>query len=88
MTFEVDPVTRILLKNNEVIECLALEASGPASDLVYAESGKGGTVYKVLKDQEQSALKVLYPPYRDKRLHENTDKVHRLQNLEGFRVVR
>ncbi|HEU0296513.1 MAG TPA: hypothetical protein VFR47_27500 [Anaerolineales bacterium] len=88
MTFEPEPGTRIQLKNDDVIEFLPLEASGPASVFVYAESGKEGTVYKVLKDQEQYALKVFYPPYRDKRLLENTDKLHRFESLEGFRVAR
>lgn len=88
MTFEPEPGTRINLKNDEVIEFLALEASGPASVFVYAESGKEGTVYKVLKNQEQYALKVFYPHYRDKRLLENTDKVSRFKDLEGFRVAK
>jgi serine/threonine protein kinase len=88
MSFEPEPGTRIHLKNDEVIEFLPLEASGPASVFVYAESGKEGTVYKVLKNQDQYALKVFYPPYRDKRLLENTDKLHRFKDLEGFRVAK
>jgi serine/threonine protein kinase len=88
MAFEPEPGTRIHLKNDEVIEFIALEASGPASVFVYAESGKEGTVYKVLKDKEQYALKVFYPQYRDKRLLENTNKVSRFKDLEGFRVAK
>src|SRR5574342_669267 len=88
MTFEPEPGTRIHLKNDEVIEFLPLEVSGPASVFVYAESGKEGTVYKVRKEQEQYALKVFYPPYREKRLLENTDKLDRFKELEGFRVAR
>ena len=88
MTFEPEPGTRIHLKNDKVIEFVALEASGPASVFVYAESGKEGTVYKVLKNKEQYALKVFYPQYRDKRLLENTDKVSRFMELEGFRVAK
>src|SRR4030095_12291498 len=88
MTFEPEQGTRIHLKNDEVIEFLSLEASGPASVFVYAESGKEGTVYKVLKNQEQYALKVFYPQYRDKRLLENTDKLSRFKDLEGFRVAK
>ena len=88
MSFEPEPGTRIHLKNDEVIEFLPLEANGPASVFVYAESGKEGTVYKVLKDKEQFALKVFYPQYRDKRLLENTDKLSRFKNLEGFRVAK
>ena len=88
MTFEPEPGTRIHLKNDEVIEFLPLEESGPASVFVYAESGKEGTVYKVRKEQEQYALKVFYPPYRDKRLLENTDKLDRFKELEGFRVAK
>lgn len=87
MTFEPEPGMRVHLNEEEVIEFLSLEASGPASVYVYAESGKEGTVYKVSKGQDQFALKVFYPPYRDKRLLENTDKLHRFQNLEGFRVA-
>src|SRR6185436_14052111 len=88
MTFEPEPGTRIHLKNDEVIEFVPLEASGPASVFAYAESGKEGTVYKVLQDNERYALKVFYPQYRDKRLLENTDKVHRFKDLEGFRVAK
>jgi tRNA A-37 threonylcarbamoyl transferase component Bud32 len=88
MTFEPEPGTRIHLKNDEVIEFVALEESGPASVFVYAESGKEGTVYKVLKNKEQFALKVFYPQYRDKRLLENTDKLSRFKDLEGFRVAK
>jgi serine/threonine protein kinase len=88
MTFEPEPGTRIHLKNDEIIEFLPLEASGPAAVFVYAESGKEGTVYKVRKEQEQYALKVFYPPYRDKRLLENTDKLDRFKELEGFRVAK
>ena len=88
MTFEPEPGVQIHLKNDEVIEFLALEASGPASVFVYAESGKEGTVYKVLKNKEQYALKVFYPQYRDKRLLENTDKLSRFKDLEGFRVAK
>ena len=88
MTFEPEPGAQIHLKNDEVIEFLALEASGPASVFVYAESGKEGTVYKVLKSREQYALKVFYPQYRDKRLLENTDKLSRFKDLEGFRVAK
>ena len=88
MTFEPEPGSRIHLKNDEVIEFLPLEESGPASVFVYAESGKEGTVYKVRKEQDQYALKVFYPPYRDKRLLENTDKLDRFKELEGFRVAK
>src|SRR6185503_9818134 len=88
MTFEPEPGTRNHLKNDEVIEFVALEPTGPASVFVYAESGKEGTVYKVLKNKEQYALKVFYPQYRDKRLLENTDKLSRFKDLEGFRVAK
>lgn len=88
MTFEPEPGMRIHLKNDEVIEFVPLEASGPASVFIYAESGKEGTVYKVLKDKELYALKVFYPQYRDKRLLENTDKLGRFKDLEGFRVAK
>jgi len=88
MTFEPEPGTRIHLKNDEVIEFVPLDVSGPASVFVYAESGKEGTVYKVLKDKEHYALKVFYPQYRDIRLLENTDKLHRFKDLEGFRVAK
>jgi serine/threonine protein kinase len=88
MTFEPEPGMRIHLENDEVIEFVPLEASGPASVFVYAESGKEGTVYKVLKDKELYALKVFYPQYRDKRLLENTDKLGRFKDLEGFRVAK
>jgi len=88
MTFEPEPGTRIHLKNDEVIEFVPLDVSGPASVFAYAESGKEGTVYKVLQDNERYALKVFYPQYRDKRLLENTDRVHRFKDLEGFRVAK
>ena len=87
MTFEPEPGMRIQLDKDETIEFLALESSGPASVFVYAESGKEGTVYKVLKNQELYALKVFYPEYRDKRLLENTERLIRFKDLEGFRVA-
>ncbi len=87
MTFEPDPGMRLHLGKDEVIEFLPLEESGPASVFVYAESGKEGTVYKVLKNQERYALKVFYPEYRDIRLLENTEKLTRFRDLEGFRVA-
>lgn len=86
MSFEPEPGARIKL-NHEEIEFLALEAGGAASVFVYAESGKEGTVYKVLKNSETYALKVFYPEYRDKRLLENTDKLSRFKHLDGFRVA-
>ena len=87
MTFEPEPGMQIRLGKDEVIEFLPLEESGLASVFVYAESGKEGTVYKVLKNQEKYALKVFYPEYRDIRLHENTEKLTRFKDLEGFRVA-
>ena len=87
MTFEPEPGMRIHLGKDEIIEFLPLEESGPASVFVYAESGKEGTVYKVLKNKEKYALKVFYPEYRDIRLLENTEKLSRFRDLEGFRVA-
>lgn len=86
MIFEPEPGTSIKL-NRESIEFVPLEAEGPAAVFVYAESGKEGTVYKVLKDQEFYALKVFYPQYRNKRLLENTKRLSRFMNLEGLRVA-
>ena len=86
MIFEPEPGTSIKL-NGESIEFVPLEAEGPAAVFVYAESGKEGTVYKVLKGQEFYALKVFYSQYRNKRLLENTKKLSRFKNLEGFRVA-
>ena len=87
MTFEPEPGMRIHLARDDVVEFLPLEESGPASVFVYAEAGKEGTVYKVLKNQEKYALKVFYPEYRDIRLLENTEKLSRFKNIEGFRVA-
>lgn len=87
MTFEPEPGMRLHLGKDEVIEFLPLEEKGPASVFVYAESGKEGTVYKVLKNQERYALKVFYPEYRDIRLLENTERLTRFKQLEGFRVA-
>jgi serine/threonine protein kinase len=86
MIFEPEPGTSINL-NGESIEFVALEAAGPAAVFVYAESGREGTVYKVRKGEEFYALKVFYPQYRNKRLLENTKKLSRFKNLEGFRVA-
>ena len=85
--FEPEPGMRVYLDKDEVIEFLPLEKSGPGSVFVYAESGKEGTVYKVLKNQAVYALKVFYPEYRDIRLLENTEKLTRFKDLEGFRVA-
>jgi serine/threonine protein kinase len=86
MIFEPEPGTSLDL-NGESIDFVPLEATGPAAVFVYAESGKEGTVYKVLKGREFYALKVFYPEYRNKRLLETTEKLSRFKNLEGFRVA-
>lgn len=86
MIFEPEPGTSIDLRG-EKIEFVSLESNGPASVFVYAESGREGTVYKVLKGGKYYALKVFYPEYRDKRLQENTEKLSRFKRLEGFRVA-
>lgn len=86
MTFDPKPGTQIDL-NGESIEFTALEVSGPASTFVYAEAGKEGTVYKVMKDQRYYALKVFYPEYQNKRLIENTKKLYRFRGLQGFQVA-
>jgi tRNA A-37 threonylcarbamoyl transferase component Bud32 len=86
MIFEPEPGTSIKL-NGETINFISLESNGPAATFVYAESGKEGVVYKVLKGQDFYALKVFYPDYRDIRLIENTEKLSRFKTLEGFRVA-
>jgi hypothetical protein len=86
MIFEPEPGTFLDL-NGERIDFVPLESTGPAAVFVYAESGKEGTVYKVLKGREFYALKVFYPEHRNKRLLETTEKLSRFKNLEGFRVA-
>lgn len=86
MSFEPEPGFFLEL-GSEKIEFLSLESTGPASVFVYAESGKEGIVYKVLKGKEYYALKVFYPQYRDIRLLENTEKISRFKKFEGFRVA-
>ena len=86
MIFEPEPGMSIDL-HEESIEFVAIEAEGRAAVFVYAESGKEGTVYKVLKAGEFYALKVFYPEYRNRRLLENTKKLSRFKDLEGFRVA-
>jgi serine/threonine protein kinase len=86
MIFEPEPGMSIDL-HDESIEFVAVQSEGRPSVFVYAESGKEGTVYKVLKGEEFYALKVFYPEYRNRRLLENTKKLSRFKNLEGFRVA-
>jgi serine/threonine protein kinase len=86
MIFEPEPGMSIDL-NDESIEFVPVEAEGRPTVFVYAESGKEGTVYKVLKGEEFYALKVFYPEYRNRRLLENTKKLSRFKDLEGFRVA-
>lgn len=86
MSFEPKPGTRIHL-NGEAIEFISLDSTGPGKSFVYAESGKEGTVYKVLKGKEFYALKVLYPEYRDKRLLRNTEKLRQFKGIEGLKVT-
>jgi tRNA A-37 threonylcarbamoyl transferase component Bud32 len=86
MSFEPEPGISINL-GAENIEFIPLEPSGPASVFVYAESGREGIVYKVLKNRKFYALKVFYPQYRDKRLLETTEKLSRFKDLEGFGVA-
>lgn len=86
MTFEPKPGMRINL-NNETIEFISLESSGPAKVFVYAEAGKEGIIYKLLKGGEYYALKVFYPDYQDERLLKNTEKLSQFKHLEGFRVA-
>src|SRR5215213_8276780 len=86
MIFEPEPGMSIDLQD-ESIEFVAVQSEGRPSVFVYAESGKEGTVYKVLKGEEFYALKVFYPEYRNRRLLENTKKLSRFKDLEGFRVA-
>lgn len=86
MTFDPKPGMQVNL-NGEIIEFTPLEASGPASVFVYAEAGKEGIVYKVLKNNKQYALKVFYPHYQDKRLIKNTERLRQFKTLKGFRVT-
>lgn len=86
MSFEPKPGMSIKL-NGESIEFVSLEASGPASVFVYAEAGREGNVYKVLKNRKQYALKVFYPEYQDKRLIKNTERISQFKALRGFRVA-
>ena len=86
MSFEPMPGLKINL-DGETVEFVALEASGPASVFVYAEAGKEGTVYKVLKNKKQYALKVFYPQYQDKRLIKNTERLSQYKTMKGLRVA-
>jgi hypothetical protein len=86
MTFEPKPGMRINLIG-ETIQFTSLESSGPAAVFVYAEAGKEGTIYKVLKGKEYYALKVFYPEYQDKRLIKNTKRLNQFKHLKGFRVA-
>lgn len=87
MSFEPKPGMKIVL-DGEAIEFVALEtSSGSPSVFVYAEAGKEGTVYKVLKNKKHYALKVFHPEYQDKRLIKNTEKLSHYKTLNGFRVT-
>lgn len=86
MVFEPKPGARIRLKSEEIV-FTALVESGPASVFVYAEGGKEGTVYKVLKGKEFYAWKVFYPEYQDKRLLKNTENLLRYKDLAGLKVA-
>ena len=87
MTFEPKPGMSVKLLNGESIEFVPLAVSGPASVFVYAEAGKEGIVYKVLKNKKQYALKVFYPEYQDKRLIKNTEKLSQFKTLKGLLVT-
>jgi serine/threonine protein kinase len=86
MSFEPRPGQKLHL-NGESIEFTALDASGPAAVFLYAEAGKEGVIYRVLKGGKYYALKVFYPDYQDRRLLKNTEKISQLKHLEGFRVA-
>jgi serine/threonine protein kinase len=86
MIFEPKPGMKIGL-SGDLIEFIPLEKSGPASVFIYAEVGKEGTVYKVLKNNSYYALKVFYPGYQDKRLLKNTQQINQFKEFNGLRVA-
>ena len=73
--------------DDEIIEFTPLEATGPASVYVYAETGKEGTVYKVLKISIPYALKVFHPDYQNGRLIKCTEILRQYRNMTGLRAA-
>lgn len=86
MTFDPKPGLVINL-NGESIKFIPLESKKAASVFTYAEAGKEGIVYKIIKNREYYALKVFYPDYQDEQLIISTKILNQYKNLEGLQVA-
>lgn len=81
MTFEPTPNTTLKL-GNELVRFTSINGS----NFVYAEDGKEGSVYKVLVNGKEYALKVFFHQYRNDRLVQSTQKLSELKDTLGLKA--